>query len=309
MVTGAFSFTGRYVAKRLLADGEEVRTMTRFPQSASPFSQEVRAVPYDYDSLDSLTEALAGCNRLINTYWRRQPEGALGYDRVVQQSKNLFAAAKAAGVERIVHISINDPHGKDFPYFRAKCRTERALRECGVSAIVVRPQLVFGDGELLINNLAWTLRKSRWAPVPGDGRYLMQPIHADDYADLIVAVARTEQRGVVDGVGPDVLTYDDMVRLVGEAIGRSPRIIHVHPRIFARAARVVSRFFTEPTVLKYEVYGCLVENGVVPRQPQGSRRLVDWLRERKDSLGRRYADQDHRPFPPAAPTPGPGHSS
>jgi len=296
MVTGAFSFTGRHVAKRLLEEGEEVRTMTRFPQSASPFAEAVPAVPFDYDDVGALTQALRGCDRLINTYWRRQPEGNLGYDRVVQQSKNLFAAAKAVGIERIVHMSINDPHGKKFPYFRAKCATERAVRECTVSSVVVRPQLVFGDGELLINNLAWTLRQSRLAAVPGDGQYLMQPIHASDYAELIVGLSRNRRDGVVNGVGPDVMTYDDMVSMVGNAIGRKPRILHVHPKFFDRVARLINRFVEEPTVLDYEVYGCLVENGVVPREPQGTRRLVDWLRDHADSLGRRYADQDRRPF-------------
>jgi NADH dehydrogenase len=296
MVTGAFSFTGRHVTRQLLQEGHQVRTITRVAQSANPFREHVEVALDRYDDVALLRQALSGCDRLINTYWRRQPDGRHGYDLAVQHSKNLFAAAEYAGVKRMVHVSINDPEGKDFPYFHAKCATEQAARESSMSTVIVRPQLVFGDGELLINNLAWSLRKSKIAPVPGDGRYLMQPIHAQDYGALIARLSRGDEVGVVDGVGPDVMTYDQLVRSVGGAIGRPPRIIHVHPRLFAQAARVMDRFFKEPTVLKYEVYGCLVNNGVVPRKPQGQRRLSDWLTERGTTLGQFYAHQDERPF-------------
>lgn len=296
MVTGAFSFTGRYVTKRLLQDGCEVRTMTRRPQEMNPFSQYVEVVGHDFDDVDVLSRALDGCDRLVNTYWWRLPEGKLGYDRVVRRSQNLFTAAKAVGIERIVHISISDPQGKDYPYFRGKCATEKAVGECGVSHVVVRPQLVFGDGELLINNLAWSLRKSRIVPVPGDGQYLLQPIHAEDYADLIVGLVRDHQGGVVDAVGPDALSFAEMVLMVGSAIGRDPKLVYISPKVFTRAAWLVNQFLKEPTLLDYEVYGCLVDNGLVPRKPQGSRRLANWLAHRSDTLGRRYANQDNRPF-------------
>ena len=98
VVTGAFSFTGKYIAERLLAADREVRTLTRHPQSASPFGERVRAFPLDFDDVTGLTESLRGADTLYNTYWIRFPRGDYTFERAVENSRILLGAAMAAGL-------------------------------------------------------------------------------------------------------------------------------------------------------------------------------------------------------------------
>jgi NADH dehydrogenase len=104
-VTGAFSYSGKYIAKRLLARGEEVITLTGHPDRPDPFGGKVKAYPLDFDEA-RMTRSLQGVEVLVNTYWVRFDKGENTQPRAVENTRRLVSAAKAAGVKRIVHISL-----------------------------------------------------------------------------------------------------------------------------------------------------------------------------------------------------------
>ena len=120
---------------------------------------------------------------LYNTYWVRFNYGSFSHAAAVENTLALFAAARQAGVGRVVHLSIANP-SEDSPleYFRCKARLERALRESGLSYAILRPTVLFGGQDILINNIAWMLRRLPVLGVFGDGRYRLQPIYVDDLA-------------------------------------------------------------------------------------------------------------------------------
>jgi uncharacterized protein YbjT (DUF2867 family) len=156
LVTGAFSFTGRYVAARLLESGREVRTLTRRPQSESPFGDRVRAFPLDFAD----PGPLRGADTLYNTYWIRFPDAGTTFDDAVANTVALYDAARAAGVRRVVQLSVaHASPDSPYAYFRGKAAVEAALASSGLSHAIVRPTLVFGDGEVLVNNIARLLRR------------------------------------------------------------------------------------------------------------------------------------------------------
>lgn len=224
VVTGAFSFTGRYIAARLLELGRDVRTLTRKPPAASPFGDRVAALRLDFGDRKGLTESLRGTDTLYNTYWLRFPRSGLTFERAVAHSATLFRAAREAGVGRIVHVSVaNAALDSPFPYFRGKAAVEAALAHSGLSYAVVRPTLVFGGGEVLVNNIAWLLRRLPLFVVPGSGRYVLQPVAAEDVAELSVDAGLAESRTVLDAAGPDTFAFDELVRLVREAVGSRAR--------------------------------------------------------------------------------------
>ena len=227
VVTGAFSYTGRYITRRLLDLGRPVRTLTGHP-SGDPFGGAVGASPYNFDRPDDLARSLDGAGTLYNTYWIRFAKGKLTHEVAVRNIETLLRAAERAGVRRVVHVSITNARAdSQLPYFRGKALAEQAVRASAMSHAIIRPTVIFGKEDLLLNNIAWTLRKFPFFPVFGRGDYGVQPVYVDDHAALMVDAGQREDDYSTDSVGPEVFGYEEMVRLIGSAVGakhaHSPR--------------------------------------------------------------------------------------
>ena len=153
---GAFSYTGSYVARRLFDQGVRVKTLTRRPDQPNLFGDRLEAALLDFSDQDGLSRSMEGAGVLYNTYWIRFARGQMTFDRAAENTGTLFEAAKEAGVEKLVHFSVSNPsHSDRLPYFRAKAQVEETLTGLGVPYAVIRPTLVFGEGDLLLNNIAW----------------------------------------------------------------------------------------------------------------------------------------------------------
>ena len=186
-VTGAFGYSGRYIAHRLLADGKDVITLTNSLHRANPFSDRIRVAPFNFDRPEQLVESLRGVRVLYNTYWVRFNHRTFTFADAIRNTEILFQAAKAAGVNRVVHVSITNPSEySPLEYFSGKGYLERVLMESGLPYTILRPAVLFGKEDILINNLAWVLRHFPVFAVFGDGEYKIQPIHVDDVAALAV---------------------------------------------------------------------------------------------------------------------------
>ena len=303
VVTGAFSFTGRYVASRLLEDGREVRTLTRKPQSESPFGGSVEAFPLDFSDLEALASVLRGADTVFNTYWIRFPDGPATFETAVRNSLRLLEAARIAEVRRFVQLSVTHAAlDSPYRYFSGKAAVETALSRSGISHAIVRPTLVFGDGEVLVNNLAWLLRHLPLFVLPGRG-HRVQPVAAEDVADLCLEAARGPADTRLDAAGPDVFELEELVRRVRAAVRSRAAVVRARPGSTAALARALGAI-TRETVLTREELGALGDDLLTSDQPPlGTRRFADWLAESASRLGRSLASGDRRPWPerPSAP--------
>ena len=190
VVTGASGYTGRYIARRLLDRGAAVRTLTGRPERPGHFGSRVEAHPYSFHDPGALTRSLEGVDTLFNTYWIRFAKGGLTHDVAARNSDTLFRAARAAGVRRVVHVSItNAALDSALPYFRGKALVERALKTTGLSHAILKPAIIFGREDILLNNIAWLLRRFPVHPIVGSGEYRVQPVFVEDLADLAVRAA------------------------------------------------------------------------------------------------------------------------
>ena len=239
VVTGAFGYTGRYIARMLLLNGQRVETITGQDPPApedNPKSQvqlhSVKSYPYDFHDPAGLAARLQGCHTLYNTYWPRLAQGPLEFTQAVRNSQILINAAQQAGVKRFVHLSTLNPQGSsELPHFRSKYLVEQYLRESGLSYAIIRPGLVFGPDDLFLNNLAWMIRRCPLMAVPGDGEYRIQPIDARDLAACAVQAGAETQDSVTDAVGPETHTFNALIDLVATHLHKKPRLIHLsHPR-------------------------------------------------------------------------------
>jgi NADH dehydrogenase len=221
LVTGAFSYSGAQIAEWLLRSGRGVRTLTYHPNRQHPLRASVDALEYRFDDPAALARSLAGVSTLYNTFWVRFDHGKTSFANAIERSRMLFFAAKRAGVKRIVHLSITNPSLESpLPYFRGKALVESALAQSGLPYTIVRPTVLFGgERDVLVNNIAWVLRRMPVFPVPGDGRYRVQPVHVDDLARLCVQAAAGQEDEVIDAAGPEQLSFARVVALVRDAVG------------------------------------------------------------------------------------------
>ena len=297
VVTGAFGYSGKYIARRLLEQGGIVKTLTRTPASRSPFGDRVEALPLDFGDYDRLVESLRGAATLYNTYWIRFARGAVTYEVAVQNSRTLIGAAVEAGVRRIVHISITNPsEDSPLPYFRGKALVEKAIQEPGLSYAILRPTVLFSPEDVLINNIAWFLRRFPAFPIAGSGDYPIQPVFVGDLAQLAVNAATGSEDVVLDAVGPETFTFEEMVRLIARRVGSRARLIHVRPSVALLAARMAGWLVRDVVLTRDEIDGLLAGHLMSADPPTASTRFTDWLEAEGSTLGRRYASELDRHY-------------
>ena len=287
-VTGAFGYSGKYIAGRLLQQGENVITLTNSSSRANPFGSRVRAFPFHFDRPDLLVQHLKDVSVLYNTYWVRFGPHA----DAVQNTLALFKVAKEAGVERIVHVSITNP-SEDSPleYFRGKAKIERALVKSGISYAILRPAVLFGQEDILINNIAWTLRHIPIFGVAGDGQYRLQPIYVDDLAGLAAQQGKSRDNVVINAIGPETFTFRELVETIGRLIGKQRHIASVPPWLGYLASQVIGKLVGDVMMTRDELQGLMAERLYVDAPPAGTTALTQWVKEHADTLGREYASE------------------
>jgi NADH dehydrogenase len=291
-VTGAFGYSGRYIATRLLEQGRQVITLTNSGNRANPFGGRVRAVPLSFGEPDKLAAALSGVDALYNTYWVRFNHRMFTHGEAVENTRVLFEAARRAGVRRVVHVSITNP-SEDSPleYFAGKARLERALKESGLSYAILRPTVLFGREDILINNIAWALRRFPFFAVFGDGSYRLQPIHVDDLAELAAVEGMRSENVIVNAIGPETFTYRELVKAVGDEIGRPRTLVNVSPGMGFVFGRLLGWFKHDVFITRQEIRGLMSELLHVNTPPTGKTPLTAWMKKNAATLGLRYASE------------------
>ena len=297
VVTGASGYTGRYVTRFLLDDGVSVKSLTGHPDRADPFDGRVEYIPYRFDDPDALARSLEGADVLVNTYWVRSERGSLTHDVAARNLAMLFESARRAGVERVVHVSIaNASSESPLSYFRGKGLAEEALMASGVSYAILRPTVIFGREDVLINNIAWTLRRFPVFLVPGDGRYRIQPIYVLDLARVVVDMVRSPEDRVFDVAGPDTFTFLDLLKVVSKGVGVSRRLVCVPPDIALAASGMVGLFKRDMMLTRAEVQGLSANLLISGENPRGWTRLEEWLASAGGNVGLVYASEMDRHY-------------
>ena len=289
LVTGAFSYTGKYITQRLLSMGKKLRTLTGHPDRESAFGDQVAAFPFNFDRPRNLTDSLRGATTLYNTYWVRFSHGEVTFDKAVENTKVLIKAAEEAGVQRFVHISItNASEDSSLPYFRGKGLVEKAIIQSRLSYAIIRPTVIFGAEGILINNITWLLRKFPIFAVLGSGEYRLQPVFVEDVAEIAVNAAHKDDNVVIDAVGPEIYTFDELVRLIANKTHSKARIVHLRPWLALFLSRLVGYVVKDVVLTRDEVEGLMANLLVSGGAPTGKTRLSDWLEENAGTVGTQY---------------------
>jgi len=291
-VTGAFGFTGRHIAERILASGRDVVTLSRRTGAGDPLAARMTVRPLDFAHPEALTAELRGVDTLYNTYWMRFPRGPAGYAGIVAESAALLAAAQGAGIRRIVHVSVvnSSPTGPT-PYFQGKAQVEALIHATHLEWAIVRPTLTYGPDDILINNLAWVLRRLPIYGMPGSGNYTVQPVHVDDVARICVEAAAGASGLTMDAAGPEVLTYRQLVDLVRRAILSRSVVVAMPTLAVLWAARVLGLAVHDVVLTRDEIRELTGSVLTSSESPRGNMRISDWIPEHAATLGRSWSSE------------------
>lgn len=290
VVTGAFGYTGRYLTRRLLAEGRAVRTLTNKPAGEEDRTGiEVHALAFEEP------QPRRGAPRrrhALQHVLGRFAYGEVSYERAVANTRTLFRAARDAGVQRIVHVSItNASESSPFPYFRWKGVLETELGKLGVRYAIVRPTVIFGLEDILINNVGWFLRRFPIFVAPGGGEYRLQPVYVDDLAALLIDAGAGESGVVFDAVGPEQYRLTELVEVLREAVGSHARVVTVPAAVALGLSKLVGRVVRDVVLTSDELEGLRAGLLVSKGPPTAATSFREWTNEHGRQLGRSWASE------------------
>jgi uncharacterized protein YbjT (DUF2867 family) len=248
-VFGGSGFLGRRIVQRLAADDAEVRVAVRHPERAAALTGagkagQVTAVHADVWDETTVAPAVEGADAVVNTVGHYVERGKASFEAIHGQgARHVAAAAAAAGVARLVHISgIGADPASDSPYVRARGIGERLVREAFPAATILRPSVMFGPDDAFLNTLAALARVMPALPLFGSGEVRLQPVYVDDVA---AAVAKSLSMPGAEGRlyelgGPRAYPYKALVRFVLNQTRRARLLVPVPYAVWNALAAVTA---------------------------------------------------------------------
>jgi len=294
LLTGATGLVGSAVLRRLLEAGQEVRCLVREPRRLGPNRVRVHITLGDLVDPVSVRQAVRGAQAVIHlaAAIRDRPGASLEEVNGVATAR-LLREAERAGVERFVFFSaLGATPISRTRFFRAKALAERLALDARLASIVFAPSIVYAPGDAWMSLLD-RLMYLPWMPVPGGGQARFQPIWAEDVADCVEAVASRDfdaGRRRLELAGPDVLTYDDMVKLALEAQNRRRPLVHVPLGVTRRVLGALERLVGPSVFATWEEAELLEESMTTPRGSEDPRSLGVEPKPMREVLGLGGAD-------------------
>ncbi len=294
-VTGALGYSGKIITEKLLENGFEVISFTNSLHKPNIFKEKITLKPFHFDQPHVLFENLKDVDVLINTYWVRFNHTKFSHQEAVENTKILMSQATKAGVKKIIHTSITNPNvSSKLEYFKGKGKLEEYLKNLSVQYSILRPSVFFGMNDILINNMAWMIRNLPIMGVFGDGSYQLQPIHIDDFADLIIKEIHSTNSNEINANGPETFTYKELISLIMKTLNINKPIYNTPPFIGYCIGKMISWLKNDVTITREEIKGLMQNYLYIDDIPKGKIKLSVWLEENKNSIGKIYANELER---------------
>jgi NADH dehydrogenase len=256
LVAGGTGFIGRAIVGALRNDGHLVRVLTR-GEKPNPWERDrgVTLVTGDVREAATLTDAVAGCHTVVIAvqfpgHPVEVPSKDLTYDEYDRKgTENLVAAAKKAGVQRLVYISgANVGTGRSEEWFVAKERAETAVTGSGIGYTILRPSWAYGPRDKALNRFAMFARLLPFVPLPGPGTAKVQPVHVDDIGTAVALSLKlpAAENQVIEIGGPQLLSFKQIVRIMLQVMGKRRAVLPAPAPLVKMGAALLYRLPGRP---------------------------------------------------------------
>jgi nucleoside-diphosphate-sugar epimerase len=291
-ITGAFGYSGSYLSRIILGEGHNVKTLTNNPALGHPLKKSIQSLKFEFNHPDKMVDFIKGSDTFINNYWVRFNHKKFNHHEAVENSFMLIDSARKAGVERFIQISITNPSlESNLEYFKGKAEIEEYLINSGLSYCILRPTVLFGREDVLINNISWFIRNFPAMGVFGDGSYKIQPVYVEDLARLSFEKSFDTENEILNAVGAETYTYKELIRLIMKTINQEKPIVNLNPTIGFYLGWIVSFLKKDVTITKPEIEGLMSGLLAVDTEPPCPTSFSEWIMENKETLGKKYVNE------------------
>ncbi|GAB5501714.1 complex I NDUFA9 subunit family protein [Pyruvatibacter sp.] len=283
-VFGGSGFVGRHVVRELAKRGYRVRAAVRHPSLAGfvrtmGLPGQVEAVYADIKDDESVARALSGADMAVNLVGILYESGKQKFEALQAEAAGRIAwSAKAKGVERLVHVSAigADPESPA-KYASSKAEGEAAVLDAFPEAIILRPSIIFGNGDGFFNRFAAMAKFSPALPLLGGGHTKMQPVYVDDVADAVcTSLEDTSTQGKTYELGgPTVYSFKELMQIVLDETQRK-RILAPVPWAIARLQGRILGLLPAP-LLTLDQVRMLETDNVVSEEATSQNRTIEDL--------------------------------
>jgi uncharacterized protein YbjT (DUF2867 family) len=263
LVTGGSGFIGRRVVARLVDGGHKVRVLAR-GQRRAELPDAVDVAQGSVVSGEGLPEAMAGADKVVHLVAIIRESGDQTFQSVIRRgTERAVEAAKAASVTKFIYVSaIGARDDPTYPYLEAKWQAERAVERSGLNHTILRPSIIFGEGDEFINALAGLVRHNPLVPVAGSGKSRFQPLWVEDLVTCIVGCLDEDAHNgeVLEVGGPEQLTYNEMLDIVKEVLGKSRLKLHLPLAVMRPVAQMMEWVLAKPPVTREQLKMLALDN-------------------------------------------------
>jgi NADH dehydrogenase len=243
LVTGGTGFVGSHLIRRLRLEGVPVRAIVRDPDKAQALKYlGVDVVKGDISDPASLEKSTTGVERVIHLVGIIQEAPGATFKSVhVDGTRNLLEASKKSGVRHFFYQSALGTRPKaNSEYHKTKWAAEELVRAGGMPYTILRPSLIYGDGDQFTLKLSEMIRLSPLLPVIGSGSSKVQPIFIDDVVTCILKAVTSDccLNEIYEVGGPDQLSYEEVTVAIADAMGVKRPTLHL-PLIFMKSMATV----------------------------------------------------------------------
>jgi NADH dehydrogenase len=251
-LTGATGFVGGHILQRLLADGHDVVAVVRGRSAIRPQNDHLHLASGDVVSGAGL-DVMQGCDAVIHLVGIIMEQGDATFERVHHEAtRNVVAAARRAGVERLVQMSALGARADGVSgYQTSKWRGEEEVRNSGIPFVILRPSLIFGPGDGFITQMVDVMRSAPlFRPVVGTGQYRFRPVYIDDVVSCFVSSLINERatNQSIDIGGGEELTLEQMLRQIADCVGVSKAAVHMPWPLMYAGAVLMQAVLKKPPV-------------------------------------------------------------
>jgi NADH dehydrogenase len=297
ILTGAFSYTGRYIGQELLRRRIPFQSLTNHPRPSIFPSASIPVAPLQFQDASLLISTLRKSTILVNTYWIRYPAKGISHETAVQNIGFLVQCAKQAGIQKIIHISVSNPSiESQLSYFKGKAEAEEIIQQSGIPYTILRPTLVFGKEDVLLHNIAWLLRHFPFFVFSSPSTCWIQPISAEEVGYFAVESIHSYTNQTIDVAGPEVVSMKEMVQKIGHACGYPRPMYSTSLGITMVAVRILNVMLHDRIITKEEILGLLKNHLASSQPPLGRVSFTDWLMQEGSSLCSHYINDYKRFF-------------